>query len=123
MDVTTFYEHVTARLPPAVDLDAEALTDAVLHALAERLSPEEAAELGMELPEELGDLLAHASGDGRLDREEFLEALAAQLDVDDDDAEAGAQAVLKTLREALEPVLPIEQVLSSLPSDLAQMMG
>ncbi|HZS35204.1 MAG TPA: DUF2267 domain-containing protein [Polyangia bacterium] len=121
MDLAGLYHQVADKLDD--DLDAATLTHAVLIELAERLTPEEAAELGAELPDELGDVLARASGDGELKREEFVEALAARLDVDDDAAESGAVAVLSTLREYLEPIMSIEQVMESLPPDLAQMMA
>jgi uncharacterized protein (DUF2267 family) len=122
MNASDFHALVAARLPD-VDLDAERVTREVFAALADRLSPEEAAELGAELPEELGDLLAAAHGDGTLDRDDFIEDLAARLDLDDSDAEACAGAVLGTVREALEPVVSIDQVLEALPPDLAQLMS
>ncbi|HEY7954775.1 MAG TPA: DUF2267 domain-containing protein [Polyangia bacterium] len=125
MDVAELYDRVAARLPGGAETTTEgpeALVHAVLMSLAERLSPDEAAELGAELPVELGDLLAGATGDGVLEREEFIEDLAARLDLDDDDAEVGATAVLVSLREFLEPVVAIEQVLETLPPDLAQLM-
>jgi uncharacterized protein (DUF2267 family) len=122
MNAAELYAHIEARLSDTVEIDGKTLAHHVLSALAERLTPEEAAELGAELPDELGDILAQASGDGTLVREEFLEDLAARLDIDDDDAESAATAVLGTVREALEPVVAIDQVLESLPSDLAQLM-
>jgi uncharacterized protein (DUF2267 family) len=122
MEVTELYDRIVARLPDHFDVDPETLTRAVLTALAERLSAEEAAEVGAELPGELGDLLLSAGGNGTLTRDEFIEDLAARLDLDDDDAEAGASAVLVSVREALEPVLSMEQVLETLPPDLAQLM-
>jgi uncharacterized protein (DUF2267 family) len=121
MDLAGLYQQVAHKLDD--DLDAATLTHAVLIELAERLTPEEAAEIGAELPDALSDVLLRASGDGELKREEFVEALAARLDVDDDAAEAGAVAVLSTLREYLEPVVSIDQVLETLPPDLAQMMA
>lgn len=124
MDEADLFDRVAARLPDALtETSPAALTEIVLGALAERLTPEEAAELGVELPEALGDILLHASGDGVLDRDEFIEELAARLDTDDDTAEAGATAVLSTLREHLEPRVAIEQVLATLPPDLAQLMS
>lgn len=123
MTASDLYDRVTARLPDTIEEDAETLTHHVLTMLAEHLTPDEAAELGAELPDELGDLLAAAAGDGTLVREQFIEELAARLDLDDDDAEAAATAVLTTIREYLEPVVAIDQVLESLPPDLAQLMG
>jgi uncharacterized protein (DUF2267 family) len=123
MDVKELYQRVAARLPQeGFDVDEVQLTHAVLTSLAERLSPEEAAELGAELPVELGDLLAGASGDGHLLREEFIEDVAARLDLDDDDAELGATAVLVSLREYLEALVAIDQIMETLPPDLAQLM-
>jgi uncharacterized protein (DUF2267 family) len=129
LDVTDFHRHVAARLRAPLDaagggeLDMATLCHEVLAALADRLTPDEAAELGAELPEELGDVLLAASGDGTLEREEFIEDLAARLDVDDDQAEAAATAVLGAVRECLEPVVEIDQVLEGLPPDLQRMMA
>lgn len=122
MDSAELYAHVAARVPETVDASAEDLVHHVLAALAERLTPDEAVELGAELPDELGDILAAAHGDGRLNRDDLLEDIASRLDIDDDDAEAGTIAVLTAIREYLEPMVPIEQVLESLPPDLAQLM-
>jgi uncharacterized protein (DUF2267 family) len=122
MDVADLYARVEARLPETIDADGETLTHEVLMALAERLKPDEAAELGAELPDELGDVLAEAHGDGRVERDELIENIASRLDIDDDDAETAAMAVLGVIREALEPVVAIDQVLESLPRDLAQLM-
>jgi uncharacterized protein (DUF2267 family) len=122
MTAADLYRRVEARLPDAIEVDGKTITHEVLLALAERLKPDEAVELGAELPDELGDVLAEAHGDGTLTRDELIEDIAARLDLDDDDAELGAQAVLGAIREALEPVVEIEQVLESLPADLASLM-
>jgi uncharacterized protein (DUF2267 family) len=123
MDVDDLYRRVAARLPDGIEIEAETVTHEVLAALAERLRPDEAAELGAELPDELGDVLAGASGDGRLTRDQLIENIASRLDVDDDDAETSTMAVLGVIREVLEPVVEIDQILESLPSDLAQLMS
>jgi len=122
MTAADLYRRVEARLPDAIDDDGKHVTHEVLAALAERLKPDEAVELGAELPDELGDVLAEAHGDGNLTRDELIEDIAARLDLDDDDAELAAQAVLGVVREALEPVVEIEQVLESLPAYLASLM-
>jgi uncharacterized protein (DUF2267 family) len=122
MDASDVYERIRARLEPSIEVGAEELTHAVLMSMAERLTPDEAAELGAELPEELGDILAGASGSGALEHDEFVEDVAARLDLDDEDAELGARAVLQSIREAIEPMVTIDQVLETLPRDLAQMM-
>jgi uncharacterized protein (DUF2267 family) len=122
MTATELYHRVEARLPATIELEGEPLMHEVLGALAERLKPDEAAELAAELPEELGDLLAHAQGERELSRDELIEDIAARLDLDDDDAETVAQTVLGVIREAIEPMVSIEQVLESLPPDLAGLM-
>ena len=44
-------------------------------------------------------------------------------DLDDDDAETAAIVVLSVVREAIEPTVAIDQVLETLPPDLAQLMS
>jgi uncharacterized protein (DUF2267 family) len=122
MNAGDLYRRVEARLPDGIEADGRAVTHHVLTALAERLTPDEAAELGAGLPDELGDLLASADGSGDLTRDQLIEDLASRLDLDDDDAEHVAQAVLGVIREALEPLVAIEQVLELLPPDLAGLM-
>jgi uncharacterized protein (DUF2267 family) len=122
MDADELHHRVEGRLPDGLDVDGRRVTHEVMAAIAERLSPEEAAELGAELPDELGDVLAHANGDGELTRDQLIEDIASRLDLDDDDAEHVAQAVLSVVREALEPLVAIDQVLESLPPDLAGLM-
>jgi uncharacterized protein (DUF2267 family) len=122
MDAAKLYARVSARLPDTIEVDGERLTHELLAALAHRLLPDEAAELGAELPDELGAILARADGDGRLQRDELIEALAARLDLDDDDAETATMAVLGVIRETLEPLVAFDQILESLPADLAQLM-
>jgi uncharacterized protein (DUF2267 family) len=122
MTASELYDRVAERLPDA-DLDAARVTQQVLTALAARLTPAEGAELGSDLPSELGDVLAAAHGTGVLDRDELIEHVAEALDVDDEDAEAAVTAVLGVIREYLEPVVAIEQMLASLPPDLAQLMS
>jgi uncharacterized protein (DUF2267 family) len=122
MTPSELYDHVAAHLPDG-ELDAPRVTRHVLTALAARLTPAEAAEIGTELPEELGDILAAAHGTGRLDRDELIEHMAEALDLDDTDAEEMLTAVLAGIREYLEPVVAIEQMLALLPPDLAQLMS
>src|SRR4051812_20576887 len=123
MEVAELYTRIATRLPKSgIEAEPDELAHAVLASLADHLRPDEAAELGAELPEELGDILADAHGDGTLVHDEFIEDIAARLDLDDDDAEAVARAVLTAVRQAIEPNVAIEQVLETLPTDLAQMM-
>ena len=123
MTAEDLYARVEAHAPATCAKHSKKLVHAVLSELAERLTPEEAAELGAELPEALGDLLAAANGNGELERDQFIETIASRLDLDDDEAEDCTIAVLVALREVLEPVVAVEQVLATLPPDLAQMMS
>jgi uncharacterized protein (DUF2267 family) len=122
MELDEFYGGIEDRLGGALEIEPDEAAHAVLVAMAGRLTAEEAAELGAELPDALGDLLGAATGERPFDRDEFIEDVAARLDLDDVDAERVALAVLATLRSALEPALPVEQVIEGLPSDLAQLM-
>src|SRR5262249_17518672 len=122
MTADEFYRRVEARLPETIEVDGRTIVHELLTALADRLKPDEAAQLGTQRPDELGDILAHAHGDGTLTRDDLIEELASRLDLDDDDAETGAIVVLSAVREAIEPSVEIEQVLESLPPDLAQLM-
>ncbi|MCA1665065.1 MAG: DUF2267 domain-containing protein, partial [Myxococcales bacterium] len=61
MTADDLYRRVEARLPAAIEIDGKTITHEVLAALAERLKPDEAVELGAELPDELGDVLAAAN--------------------------------------------------------------
>ena len=122
MDPARVYARVAARLPDSIEIDGERLTHEVLVALAHRLRPDEAAELGAELPDELADILGRANGDGRLDRDELIEDIAVRLDLDDEDAETALLVVLRVIRRTLEPLVTFDQILESLPPDLAQLM-
>jgi uncharacterized protein (DUF2267 family) len=118
MTAADLYRRVEARSPATIEIEGETQVHEVLAALAERLKPDEATELAAELP----DLLAHAQGERELSRDELIEDIAARLDLDDDDAEIVAQTVLGAIREAIEPLVAIDQVLESLPPDLAGLM-
>lgn len=122
MELEAFNDIVEDRIAGAIDIDSEDACRAVLAALATRLTQDEAVELSGELPEPLGDLLADASGEQPFDRDEFIEDVASRLDLDDVDAERVAMAVLSAVRLALEPAPTVEQVLETLPTDLAQLM-
>lgn len=120
MDPDAFYDLIDDRIDGTIDVTARRAAHAVLGALAGRLTHDEAAELASELPDELSDLLAEASGEHAFERDSFIEDVAARLDLDDVDAERIALAVLSAVREALEP--SPEQVIETLPSDLARLM-
>ena len=122
METDQFHALIKARIGDAIEIDAEAAAHAVLGALSRRLTPEEASELAPELPDGMGELIADASGQHAFDRDEFIEDVAARLDLDDVDAERVALAVLAAVRAAIDPSPTVEQVIEALPTDLAQLM-
>jgi uncharacterized protein (DUF2267 family) len=125
VEVRLFYRHVVDALPPASapKRDPAVLTHAVVAALAERLSPAQARAMGRSLPRPIGALLKGANGSGRLLRDELIENVASRLDLDDDDAEGVALAVLRAVRQCLGGRLPVSQVLETLPADLQELMS
>jgi uncharacterized protein (DUF2267 family) len=121
MDLTDFYERVTER-DCCDDVQTADAVHAVLAALALRLEPGEAAGLRRALPKELKPQLAHVEHVLDFDQDAFIEDVAARLDIDDDDAEHVALAVLGAVRDCIRPQRSREQVIESLPSDLAHLM-
>lgn len=122
MDLDDFHKQIDRRLAGSIDIEPADAAHAVLTALARRLTAEEATELASELPEELGDVLAEASGELEFARDEFIEDVASRLDLDDVDAEQVAIVTLGVVRSAIEQRATVEQVIESLPTDLAQLM-
>ena len=122
MELREFYRHVTERCPDGGMPQPKRAVHAVLMALAERLRPEQVEELSSSLPSQLRHQLDLVDGDGTFDQDEFIEDVASRLDLDDDDAETVALAVLATMRDAMEPVPTLEQVIETLPTDLAHLM-
>lgn len=122
MELEEFYESVERCLGEGVDVDADEAARAVLAALATRLDHDDAVELGAQLPDALGDVLATAAGGQRFDRDELIEDVAARLDLDDVDAERVALAVLGAVRAALETQVAVEQVIEALPAELAKLI-
>ena len=122
MTADDLYRRVEARLPATIDLEGRSLMHEVLGALAERLKPKKTTKLTTKLPKKLSDQLTNTQGKHELARDELIEDIAARLDLDDDDAEVVAQTVLGVIRQAIEPMVSIDQVLESLPPDLASLM-
>src|SRR5438132_4937168 len=87
MELEEFHDLIDGRIGGIIEIDPEDAAHAVLTALAARLTHEEAVELAGELPDALGDILSEAAGERRFERDEFIEDVAARLDLDDVDAE------------------------------------
>src|SRR5690242_395163 len=104
------FDQVKRLLPEDYAVRPKLLTHAVFALLADHLARDEAGALeeGLAtlLPADLGSLLHRSAAkadrtrtESHLSRDEFLEALASRPDIDDEDAEVGACAVLVTLRK------------------------
>lgn len=120
MTYEDFITAVAARAQ-ASEEQARAITDATLETLAERISAGEAEDLAAqpELPDRLADHLrktpvrenAQAFGLG-----EFVRRVSQRAGVDGSMAQAGAHAVLATLRDAV-PAYEFNDMQAQLPKD------
>jgi uncharacterized protein (DUF2267 family) len=102
--------------------DARAATAAVLRALRDRLTPEEAAQAAAQLPRELKRLWASGRPALRrplkLHRREFLERVRVDAELRSlGQAEMVTDAVFAALKEQLSPG-EADDVLAQLPRDL-----
>jgi uncharacterized protein (DUF2267 family) len=97
--------------------EAESLTGATLATLAERITGGEARDLAAQLPLALQDpLLSSAEQAEAFSFDEFVSRTAERAGVDRSMAEAGVDAVMATLRDAVTPG-ELDDVLSQLPAD------
>ena len=102
---------------------AATITHELFHALAARLKPDEAVELGAELPDELGDLLAPRARQRRALGATSSSRIWPRASTSTTTTpRPPPSSVLSVVREAIEPTVEIEQVLETLPPDLAQLM-
>jgi uncharacterized protein (DUF2267 family) len=102
MNYREFTERVSAKA--ALDTDhAEAATQAVLSVLGESLSEGEIRHLSSQLAAELKTMLQNVPGHGRpYTAQEFLKLVAERERVPEHEARLHTQAVLSTLREAVD---------------------
>lgn len=117
LDAKVFLDTVRQRAGADTGADAEKHTHAALHALAERITAGQAADLARYLPSTLGEQLQPAHPEARpFDYAEFMRRISGQRDT----AEAYAHAVLTTVREAA-PEPEIQDTLAQLPTELARL--
>ena len=101
--------------------DAVALTRATLGTLAERISGGEARDLAAQLPGPLQDALLPAKEEAEaFSFDEFVNRVAERSGRDREVAEAGVDAVMATLRDAVTPG-EFDDVLSQLPRDFQRL--
>jgi uncharacterized protein (DUF2267 family) len=103
--------------------DAEALTAATLHTLAERISGGEAEDLAAQLPKELKEHLARPGEEAEpFGLDEFVRRVAQRAGTDPDQAFAHVGAVFATLREAVTSG-ELDDIAAQLPDELRGLIG
>jgi uncharacterized protein (DUF2267 family) len=100
---------------------AEEVTLAVLQALADRLTGDEADDLIAQLPQEFKERITISAAGQRWTVNEFVERVAAELAVEPDRAREVIQAVFETLRDAITPG-EFHDVLVQLPSGYVELL-
>jgi uncharacterized protein (DUF2267 family) len=121
------YQEFVARVRERGEYDSSAeaqqVISVVVTALAERLQPDEARQLGAQLPAELGDFLSVAAGGGlREGVTEFLRKVSDGTGATERTAEWDASAVLSTIADAVSGG-ELNDVLTQLPSGYAPLFG
>jgi uncharacterized protein (DUF2267 family) len=103
--------------------DAERLTAATLHTLAERISGGEAEDLAAQLPKELKPHLEGVEEEAEsFDVDVFVARVAERTGTDPDQALAHVGAVFATLREAVDGG-ELDDIASQLPDGLRDLLG
>ena len=123
MELQDFYAQVPLH-DGTVEIAADRAVHTVLVAMACHLTPREAKELAAVLPRELRAVVVEGCKEEphEFDRDAFIEEVASRLDLDDDEAEHAALAVLGAIRDGIHPRYTAEQVIEALPSDLAHLI-
>lgn len=120
------YELFVVRVQQRADVGrerAEALIQATLRTLAERISGGEARDLADQLPEELRAPLTGAEeAPETFGVEEFVGRVADTAGEDLGTAAAGARAVMITLREAV-PRSDFDDITAQLPNNFIDLLG
>ena len=122
MTLEEFYADVVRRGGDSLPMSTEKVVHAVLVALATHIPSSTGNALAELVPQRLQALLARAHAESEFTSDDFIEDVAERLDIDDDDAERVATAVLTAIRDSIHPRFTVEQVIESLPSDLAHLM-
>jgi uncharacterized protein (DUF2267 family) len=118
------YEEFISRVAESVGVsedEAVKLTRAVLKTLAERITGGEARDLAEQLPVQLQTPLLPAREEAEgFSIEEFIRRTEERAGVDWNTAEIAVDAVLATLRDAVDPT-EFDHVLSQLPEPLKRL--
>ncbi|MEU3453500.1 DUF2267 domain-containing protein [Micromonospora sp. NPDC006766] len=121
------YPEFVAQVRERGEYDSAAETQQVISVvvacLAERLTPDEARQLGSQLPAQLGDFLKSAPGGApRIGVTEFLDRVSDGIGATERTAEWDASAVLSTIADAVSGG-ELNDVVTQLPSGYAQLFG
>jgi uncharacterized protein (DUF2267 family) len=102
--------------------EAERITHAVVQALADRLTGDEARHMLSQLPEPLKSSITVTEHAEALTATKFVERIATELGCPPEEARARVHAVLATLEEALTPG-ELHDVLVQLPSGYMRLVA
>lgn len=121
------YQEFVARVRERGEYDdaaeAQQVISVVVTALAERLTADEARQLGSQLPDQLGEFLSTSGGGGqRVSVTEFLQRISDGTGATERTAEWDASAVLSTIADAVSGG-ELNDVLTQLPSGYAPLFG
>jgi uncharacterized protein (DUF2267 family) len=101
---------------------AEPLMKAVLSALADRLTGGEADDVASQLPKGIKEAMIPSTPEAEtFGLGEFIERIARRAGVTTEQAEVGARAVMKTLREAITEG-EFKDMTAQLPEDFGQLV-
>ncbi|MCW2640097.1 MAG: hypothetical protein JWP76_2403 [Dactylosporangium sp.] len=121
MKYVQFIEKVSERMGGSLG-QAEAVTQATLLTLAERITGGEARDLAAQLPTELREFLHKKDEPAEaFDLNEFVRRVSLRADVDRDTANKGVPAVFQTLHAAVSTG-EFEDVLAQLPKEFQNLV-
>jgi len=122
MKHTEMIQAVQARAGIDDRYEAERTLDAVLRALADRLTGKEAEDLFAQLPSQLRDTIPITVAANPMTPEEFVQRVARELQLPEDEARERVRAVFAVLREAVTRG-EFEDVLSQLDAEYADLIA
>jgi len=120
MKADEFYRDVAERAKLSKG-EAADLTRAVLEVLAMRVSPGEVRQLIRQLPEELADSVRwNSKGQERFGVHELIMRVSSRTGLTRTETTTGVEAVLLTLREAVDPK-EFNDFVSQLPTEFTRL--
>jgi uncharacterized protein (DUF2267 family) len=121
MKYDKFLREVRERAEIADREEAELTAVAVVQALCDRLTGDEAGDLLAQLPEPLKSSIMITPGAERMTVNDFVEYVAGELGVEPDEARKRIRAVFSTIRDAVTPG-EFHDVLVQLPSGYVELL-